>query len=181
MNICVYCSGSDTIDQKYFAVALDLGTRLAQRGDTLVYGGATVGLMGMIARSVHAGSGRVVGVIPQTLLEREVAYHMADELIVTANMRERKAAMEARSDAFLALPGGIGTLEEISEIMVSKHLRVLDKPLVLLNTEGFYQPLVALFEHMRDAQFLKTPDDQLFHLSPNLDEAFGYIDGYKPA
>jgi uncharacterized protein (TIGR00730 family) len=176
MNLCVYCSSSDSIDPKYFTVAEALGALLARRGDTLVYGGASVGLMGTIARSVHAGGGRVVGVIPQALVDREIAYRTADELLVTPNMRERKALMEARADAFLALPGGIGTLEEISEIMVGKHLRLIAKPLVLLDTDGFYQPLLALFEHMRAAQFIKTPFEQLFHFAPDLEAAFAYID-----
>jgi len=180
MNLCVYCSSSDNVDPKYFSVAAELGTRLAARGDTLVYGGASIGLMGAIARGVHAGGGRVVGVIPQALVDREVSYPAADELLVTANMRERKAAMEARADAFLALPGGVGTLEEISEIMVSKHLRLLDKPLVLLDVDGFYQPLIALFEHMRAAQFLRAPMEAMFHVAPDLDTAFNYIDGYRP-
>lgn len=178
MNLCVYCSSSDMVDPQYFAVAEELGARIAARGDTLIYGGASVGLMGAIARCVHAGGGRVVGVIPQALVDREVAYHHADELLVTPNMRERKAMMEARSDAFLTLPGGLGTLEEITEIMVSKHLRLLDKPLVLLDTNGFYQPLLALFDHMRAAHFIRTPFDQLFHLAPDLDAAFAYIDAY---
>ncbi len=181
MNICVYCSSSNTIDPKYFILAESLGGHLASRGDTLVYGGASVGLMGAIARSVHAAGGRVIGVIPQALVDREVAYHNADELVVTPNMRERKATMEARSDAFLALPGGIGTLEEVTEIMVGKHLRLLDKPLVLLDLEGFYQPLLTLFEHMRAAQFVHTPFEKMFHLAPTLDAAFEYIDGYRPS
>jgi uncharacterized protein (TIGR00730 family) len=105
MNICVYCSASDNILPEYFTLAADLGRTIAARGDTLVYGGATVGLMGEIARNVHKGGGRVVGIIPQSLVDKEIAYSPADELIVTGGFRERKAAMEERAD-FVALPGG---------------------------------------------------------------------------
>jgi uncharacterized protein (TIGR00730 family) len=177
MNICVYCSSSNSIDPKYFAVAEQLGSLLAARGDTLVYGGASVGLMGTIARAVQAGGGRVVGVIPQILINLEVSYQHADELIVTEDMRGRKAAMESRADAFLALPGGIGTLEEVFEILVLRYLRAIDKPLVLLNVEGFYDPLIVLFEHMRAEGFVKPDYTSLYHLAPDVETAFRYLDG----
>ncbi len=180
MNLCVYCSSSNAVDPKYFTVATELGAMLAARGDTLVYGGSSIGLMGAIARAVHQGSGRVVGVIPQALVDMEVAYNTADELLVTETMRERKAAMEARADAFLALPGGLGTLEEVFEILVLKQLRLLNKPVVLLNVDGFYDPLVQLFETMREARFVKPNYSVLYHLAPDLADTFSYIDTYQP-
>ncbi|MEO8396621.1 MAG: TIGR00730 family Rossman fold protein, partial [Chloroflexota bacterium] len=113
MNICVYCSASNKIAPGYFQLATDLGTAIAQRGDTLVYGGSSAGLMGKLAQTTQEHGGRVIGIIPQSLVDLELAYHNADELLITANMRERKANMEARADAFIALPGGVGTMEEI--------------------------------------------------------------------
>lgn len=178
MNICVYCSASDKIAPGYFSLAVELGAELARRGDTLVYGGSSVGLMGELARTVQMHSGRVVGVIPEALVAMEVAYNNADELFVTANMRERKAGMEARSDAFLALPGGVGTLEEVFEIMAARSLKILDKPLVLLNYEHFYDPLIHLLEHMHSAQFMRVGYETMVHFAPTVQAALEYIDRY---
>jgi uncharacterized protein (TIGR00730 family) len=176
MNICVYCGASNTVDARYLALATDLGIQIAARGDTLVYGGASVGLMGALARGVHAGGGRVVGIIPQTLVDKEVSYTACDELITVHTMRERKALMDARSDAFLALPGGLGTLEEITEIMSQRALKISDKPLILLDLDGYYQPLVTLFDHMASMGFLRANHGQLYHAAPDLFAAFAYLD-----
>ncbi len=181
MNICVYCSASNDIAPEYFQLAADLGVALAGRGDTLVYGGSSVGLMGELARTMQQHGGRVVGVIPQALVDKELAYQNADELLVTADMRERKAGMEARADAFLALPGGIGTMEEIFEIMAARSLKLLAKPLVMLNQAGFYDPLVRLLEHMRDAKFLRAELDTVVYFSPSIADALDYIDHYESA
>jgi len=178
VNICVYCSASENIAPAYFELATDLGAALALRGDTLVYGGSSVGLMGQLARTAQAKGGRVVGVIPQALVDMEVAYHHADELVVTATMRERKAAMEARADAFIALPGGVGTMEEVFEIMAARSLKLIDKPLVLLNHEHFYDPLLALLEHMRGANFLRVEIAAMIYLAVSVEDALSYIDGY---
>ncbi len=178
MNICVYCSASNKIDPVYFQLAVELGTQLAQRGDTLVYGGSSAGTMGELARAVQANGGRVIGVIPQALVDLEVAYNNADELFVTANMRERKAGMEARSDAFLALPGGVGTLEEVFEIMAARSLHILEKPLVMLNHAHFYDPLIGLLEHMNQANFLRDGYQSLAYFAPTVQSALDYIDGY---
>jgi uncharacterized protein (TIGR00730 family) len=176
LNVCVFCSTSDNILPDYFFLAADLGKAIAARGDTLVYGGATVGLMGEIARNVHKGGGRVIGVIPQSLVDKEFAYSPADELIVTGNFRERKAGMEERADAFVALPGGLGTLEELFEILNLRQLRMLDKPLVLLNHDGFYDPLIRLIEHMQEANFVRTSLQSLCYLSLDVPDTFAYID-----
>lgn len=175
MNICVYCSASDQIAPQFFEVARELGSLIARRGDTLVYGGASVGLMGCVAEAVQADGGHVVGVIPERLVAREIAYKHADELLVTADMRERKAAMENRADAFFALPGGLGTLEEITEIMNLRKLGYTDKPLVLLNIDGFYDPLVVLLDHMIKGRFLDAYTE-LFTLAPDVPTAFKLIE-----
>ena len=178
LNICVYCSASDKIAPGYFSLAVELGEAIAKRGDTLVYGGSSVGLMGALARTAQQHGGRVVGVIPEALVAMEVAYNNADELFVTATMRERKAGMEARSDAFLALPGGVGTMEEVFEIMAARSLRIIDKPLVLLNHEHFYDPLIHLLEHMNTANFLRDGYGGMVYFAPTVNAALEYIDGY---
>jgi hypothetical protein len=178
MNICVYCSASRDIDPAYTPLAETLGRLLAARGDTLVYGGASVGLMGVIATSVQAAGGHVIGIIPQALVDLEIAYHHADELVITRDMRERKGMMEARSHAFIALPGGVGTLEEIFEIINARQLRLIDKPIVLINHESFYNPLRTLLNEMHSARFVRQPVDALCEFAPDLDTAFRYIDHY---
>lgn len=179
MNICVYCSASTTIDPVFHTVAADLGGQMAARGDTLVYGGGSTGLMGEVARAVHANGGKVHGVIPQALIERELAYQTADELIVTQDMRQRKAEMERRADAFVVLPGGIGTLDELFEILSLRQLKMNLNPLVVLNQNGFYDPLYALLEHMQAAAFLRTPLDSLLGFAPDVAGVFAYIDANR--
>lgn len=178
-TICVYCSSSDAVAPVYLAAARDLGAQIAARGDALVYGGADLGLMGALARAVHAGGGRVVGVIPHAFRERGIAYEAADELIITRDLRERKAQMEARADAFVALPGGFGTLEELLEILTLRQLRTHTKPVVLLNTGDFYAPLLALFAHFYREHFAK-PFDGLYHVAADVPGIFTYLDAYRP-
>lgn len=178
-NICVYCSSSDAVDSIYMETARALGAQMAARGDTLVYGGADLGLMGALARAVHAGGGRVVGVIPQALQARGIAYAIADEVIITADLRERKATMETRADAFIALPGGIGTLEELLEVLTLRQLQAHTKPIVLLNTADYYAPLFALFAHLYRERFAK-PFENLYHVADNVEGIFDYLDAYEP-
>jgi cytokinin riboside 5'-monophosphate phosphoribohydrolase len=179
-SICVYCASSDAVDALFFDAAERLGALLAARGDTLVYGGGNIGLMGALARSVHRGGGRVVGVIPERLRGLELAYEEADELVVTRDLRERKQVMESRADAFIALPGGFGTLEETVEVLTLRQLRMLEHPIVLLNTEGFYDPLWRLFEHMVEHRFVKPTALGLIHLAATPADALAHIDAWKP-
>lgn len=179
-NICVFCSSSDVVGSAYFEAAAELGSAIARRGDVLVYGGAKVGLMGTLARAVHREGGRVVGVIPGFMATRGLAYAPADELIIARNLRERKATMEDRADAFIALPGGFGTLEEMLEIITLKQLQQHGKPVLFLNTAGFYDPLVALFEHMRERGFMHADPERLYYFAPDAADAFRYLDVYQP-
>jgi len=179
-NICVFCSSSDVVGSAYFAAADELGSALARRGDVLVYGGAKVGLMGTLARAVHREGGRVVGVIPGFMATRGLAYAPADELIIARNLRERKASMENRADAFIALPGGFGTLEEMLEIITLKQLQQHGKPVLFLNTAGFYDPLAALFEHMRERGFVRACPERLYYFASDAADAFRYLDAYRP-
>ena len=174
-SICVYCSSSSALDAHYTTAAVEFGTLLGQRGLTLVYGGASVGLMGQLARSVQRAGGRVVGVIPQSLRDREIAYEAADELIVTRDLRERKAIMESRADAFVALPGGFGTLEEILEVLTLKQLHVHAKPIVFLNTAGFYDRLLAVFEQLYEQRFTKSAYRGFYHVAAQPADALSHL------
>ncbi len=175
-KICVFCSSSDKVDSIYFNEAEELGRLMAVKGYHLVYGGAEVGLMGALARSVHAYKGKVIGVIPDKLKDKEVAYEGADELIVTDDMRVRKTIMEQRSDAFIVLPGGYGTLEEIFEILTLKLLRYHNKPVVIVNTNGFYEHLIKLLDHIIAEQFAKPSSLQHFKIVPDVNKAVEAID-----
>lgn len=170
-NICVYCSSSDDIDRKYFDTARELGTALGQRGDTLVYGGGSVGLMGEVARSCHEHGGKVVGVIPESLKTAEIAYHQADELIVTETMSERKTLMFTRGNAFVILPGGFGTLEELAEVLVLRVLKYQDRPIIILNCHGFYDRLIDLFEHFIEEKFAKPKHRELYTVVTTVNKA----------
>lgn len=180
MQICVFSSSSDIIAPSYFEAARDLGREIGRRGDSLVYGGCAVGLMGAVAEAAKQAGARVVGVIPDFIRERGLGYESADEMIVTATMRERKREMEERADAFLALPGGFGTLEEMLEIITLKQLSRHAKPVIFLNTDGFYDPLAALFEHMFEQQFAKQAYRGLYEFVPSVAAAFEYLDTYTP-
>ncbi len=179
MNICVFCSSSNSVAPAYFEDARALGTTIAQRGDTLVYGGADVGLMGALAQAVKTGGGTVVGVMPTVLQAKRIVFTNADEFIVTRDMRERKAVMASRAEAFVVLPGGFGTLEELAEILTLRQIGMHAKPIVLLNTDGYYQPLVALFEHFYTQKFAQ-PWQNLYHITEDVPGVFSYLDTYRP-
>lgn len=178
--VCVYCSSSSAIDPHYVEAAEQLGALLGQRRMTLVYGGASVGLMGRLAQAVHRAGGRVLGVIPQSLRDREIAYEAADELIVTRDLRERKAIMETRADAFVALPGGFGTLEEVLEVLTLKQLRSHQKPIVFLNTAGFYDRLLAVFEQLYEQRFTKADYRHFYHVAAHPPEVLHHLDHARP-
>ncbi|MBO0902627.1 TIGR00730 family Rossman fold protein [Jiella sonneratiae] len=160
-SVCVYCGSSSGRSPAYVAAARQLGTKMGEAGMELVYGGGTRGIMGAVSDAVLAAGGRVTGIIPQFLIDMEATQRelaRLDELIVTEDMHERKHMMFQRSDAFVALPGGIGTLEELVEIMTWSQLGRHEKPVVIANVEGFWDPLARLFEHMNDEGFLHSTD-----------------------
>ncbi|HWB72565.1 MAG TPA: TIGR00730 family Rossman fold protein [Egibacteraceae bacterium] len=149
--MCVYCASSQAVDPAYRQVAAQFGRALAAQGWGLVYGGGNVGLMGEVARAALAAGAAVTGVIPDRLAVREIALHHAGvELIRTDTVRERKAIMDERSDAFVVLPGGIGTLEELVEILTLKQLGYHDRAIVVLDSKGYWDPLLAQLERMID-------------------------------
>lgn len=179
--LCVYCSSSDRLDLKYTTVAEELGHELVSRGWGLVYGGGKTGLMGAVARAVKARGGRVIGVIPEFMKARELAYDEADELVTVVTMRERKLLMEARADAFVALPGGFGTLEEIMEILTLRQLDVVNKPCVFFNQDGFYDDLLRLFDKMLAEKFFKPSNMDLFRVAASVPDIFTQIEAGRGA
>lgn len=153
--VCVFCGSSPGTRPIFEQAAEEVGRQLARAGFELVYGGGDVGLMGTIARAVLRQGGRVTGIIPEFLRRRENMIIGAHELVVVPDMHRRKQLMFERADAFVALPGGIGTLEELVEQMTWSQLGRHGKPIVLLDVDGFWQPLLALFEHMRACGFIR--------------------------
>ncbi len=174
--LCVYCASSDRLDPKYYAMAAELGRAMVLRGWGLVYGGGKTGMMGALARAVTQSGGHVVGVIPEFMKVRELAYIEANELHTVITMRDRKLMMETRADAFVALPGGWGTLEEIMEILTLRQLEVVKKPCVFLNQDGFYDPLLQLFNRMLDDKFFKPANLDLFRTANTIEELFTQIE-----
>jgi cytokinin riboside 5'-monophosphate phosphoribohydrolase len=180
MNICVYCSSSAALSREYFDSAAELGTLMARNNHTLVYGGASVGLMGEIARAVRAGNGKIISVMPEAIRSAGVTFEEADEVIYTADLRGRKAVMEERSDAFIALPGGFGTLEELLEVITLKQLKLHDRPIVLINTGGFFNHLLALFETIYEGRFARAAYRGLYAIAAGAAEALDFIERYRP-
>jgi uncharacterized protein (TIGR00730 family) len=173
--LCVYCASSDRLDPKYYTVAEELGRELVARGWGLVYGGGKTGMMGAVARAVKGAGGRVVGVIPEFMKVRELTFGDADEIVTVVTMRERKMLMEERADAFVTLPGGWGTLEEVVEILTLRQLDIVRKPCVFLNQDGFYDPLLQLFDRMLAEKFFKPSNMELFRVAATVPEVFAQL------
>jgi len=180
-SVGVYCASSDHIDRVYFYAAATLGRILAEREYTLLYGGGNVGLMGEMARAVHGHGGRVVGYIPRRLHGAVgIPYMRADELVVTETMQDRKRNIFSRADAFVVLPGGFGTMEEFMEVLTLKQLGYHNKPIALVNTERFFEPLLALADHFYRTRFAGKHTRRLYHVAPDPVDALDYIDAYEP-
>ena len=155
-SVCVYCGSSVGVRDDYAQAATTLGRLLAERGVTTIYGAGNIGLMGVLADAALAAGGQVVGVIPEALVARELAHNGVTELRIVASMHERKALMADLSDAFIALPGGFGTLEELCEMLTWLQLGIHQKPCGLLNVAGYYDPLIAMFDRAVDERFLRS-------------------------
>ena len=161
-NICVFCGSQSGSDPRYRHAAVELGNLLAERGHGLVYGGGHIGLMGAIADTVMQAGGTVTGVIPKPLTERELAFETVTRLHVVSSMHERKALMASLSDAFIALPGGFGTLEELFEVVAWAQLGIHRKPIGMLNVDGFFDSLKVFVEHAIAEGFIKSKYRGLF-------------------
>lgn len=179
--VTVYCSSSVVIDRAYFDAGRALGAAIARSGWKLVYGGNNVGLMGAVADAVRDAGGRVIGVTPQLFIDKGLDDKSCDEFIVTSGMRERKALMEERGDAFVALPGGLGTFEEVFEIIVGKQLAFHNKPIVLMNVNGYFNPLLDMIEHGIKQRFIKHHAREYCFVTDSVEAAVVYLRDYKPA
>lgn len=169
-NVCVYCGSGPGTDPRYVAAAQSVGKALADAGLGLVYGGGSLGLMGETARATLKHGGRVTGIIPGFLSEKERMLRDVDELIVVDDMHERKMLMFKRSDAFVALPGGIGTLEELVEQLTWSQLGQHGKPVVIANIANFWSPFLSLLEHMREQQFIRAGLEVSFEVVNNAED-----------
>jgi hypothetical protein len=174
--ICVYCGARVGDDPAHTTAARQLGAALAQRGWSLIYGGGSIGLMGLVASSALESGGRVVGVIPQALREREVMMTSVTELVVTNTLRERKQDMDDRADAFVAMPGGFGTFEELLEVLTLRQLGYHDKPIVLLNVNGYYDPLLRLFRHAVTQGYVAETQLSLYDVATTAEEAMQVLE-----
>lgn len=174
-RLCVYCGSSDGADPGYRAAARELGAGLAARGIALVYGGGRNGLMGTVADAVLASGGQVTGIIPVHLEDREVAHRGLSELVVVTDMHQRKRVMAERADAFAVLPGGVGTLDETVEILSWRQLGLHQKPLIVVDVGGYWEPLAALFEHIVGARFAAPLVPALISFVPDVAALFAAL------
>ncbi|WP_281302007.1 MULTISPECIES: TIGR00730 family Rossman fold protein [unclassified Iodidimonas] len=168
-SVCVYCGSRAGVHQDYAQLAEDTGKILAKAGITLVYGGGQVGLMGLMARAAMKEGGSVVGIIPEHLDQVEIAQSGLSELHIVTDMHSRKRMMFDRSDAFIVLPGGMGTLDEFIEVLTWSQLDLHDKPIFLLNHKGYWEPLLALLRHVTAEGFANPSNLDLFITAPDLD------------
>lgn len=174
-KLCVYCGSSDGNDPEIKEVAMHLGKSLANYGIELVYGGSSLGIMGAIANSVMEHGGLVTGVIPTGLFKKEVAHQGITRLITVRNMHERKSTMADLADAFLALPGGFGTLEELFEIITWNQIGIFSKPVALFNYKGFYNPLIQMIKKASDCGFISRENRELLQVAETLDQCIRFI------
>ena len=179
--VTVYCSSSSDIDPAYTDAGRRLAGGIARAGWTLVYGGNHIGLMATVADAARAAGGRVVGITPQLFIDRGLGDSAADELVVTADMRDRKAMLEARGDALVALPGGLGTFEEIAEVVVGKQLGYHAKPIVIVNVNGYYRPLLAVLEQGIEQRLIKASARQLIDVVDSPEAAIELLRRATPA
>jgi uncharacterized protein (TIGR00730 family) len=173
--VTVYCSSSSRVAAPYVAAARQLGESIAKMHWKLVYGGNNIGCMGILADAARAAGGKVIGITPQLMVDKGLADEKCDELIVTEGMRERKALLEQRGDAFVVLPGGIGTLEEVFEILVAKSLGYHKKPIVLVNVADFFGPLLTMLEHGMKEGFIKERVKEMMFVAKDEGEAVWYL------
>ena len=174
-SICVFCGSGPGSDPRFAESAVALGQAMAKAGITLVYGGGANGLMGLVARAVLDHGGYVIGIIPDFLQAKEMMLKGAQEMIVTRNMHERKMLMFDKADAFVALPGGIGTLEELVEQMTWSQLGQHDKPIVIADIAGFWRPLMSLLAHMREAAFIREGLEVRYQIAERIEEIIPMI------
>lgn len=178
--VCVYCGSNAGVREDYGVLARALGTEIARRGTALVYGGARVGLMGQVADAALAAGGRVVGIIPQSLVDKEIAHSGLTESHIVGSMHERKRMMADLSDGFVALPGGIGTLEEIFEMWTWAQLGYHAKPCALIDTAGYWTGLAAFLDHQVQEGFVRAPHREMLMVDDDPARLLDRMEVYEP-
>lgn len=179
-GICVFASSSQAVESIYFEAAEHIGRLIGHNHDVLIFGAGKTGLMGAVAKGTKEEGGKVIGVIPEALNIKGVVHEACDELHVTTGMRERKGIMDKEADAFIAIPGGYGTLEELLEITTLKQLKYHNRPIVILNTNGFYTDLLKQFKKTIQLNFAKSQCAELYYVATDPQEAINYIYTYEP-
>ena len=179
-TVTVYCSSGRHVAPVFFDAARELGTSIAQNGWRLVYGGNCIGCMGALADAARVAGGQVTGITPQLLVDEGIADERCDELVVTSGMRERKALLEERGDAFVALPGGLGTFEELFEILVGRVQGYHAKPIVLLDVAHYYRPLLAMIDDGIEQHFIRPKVRAAFHVATSVADAIAFLRGHVP-
>lgn len=179
-NICVYSSSSNSLEKIYYDTARELGILMAQAGFNLVYGGGTLGAMWQNAKAVKEFGGKVIGVLPEKLYQIGVGNADCDELVITKCMRTRKEKLDQLADAAIAIAGGFGTLEELSEMVVQKQLGYNDKAIIILNTAGFYDNLIKFFENVITQNFANADARELYYVAQTPQDAINYLKKYIP-
>lgn len=180
MNICIFGASGRELEAVYYQEAESLGALIARRGHALVFGGGREGLMGAAARGAHENGGRIIGIVPRFFDEPGIIYEHCDELIFTETMRERKQLMEEQSSACVVLPGGIGTFEEFFEMLTLKQLGRSDRAIALLNTNGYYEPMLHMLEETARGRFMSRACLELYKPVDTPEQALDYIAGYVP-
>ncbi len=179
-NVCVFCASSANIDERYLADARELGTLLAQGGWRCVNGGGAVGLMGAVTDGTLDAGGEVTGVIPKFMVDNGWCYDRLMDVVVTADMHQRKQMMSNMADAVIALPGGVGTLEELLETLTWRQLGLVKVPIIILNTLGYYDPLLAMLRHAIDEGFMKPSHGQLWQVAATPADAVALLEDNSP-
>jgi uncharacterized protein (TIGR00730 family) len=179
-TICVFCGSSKGSDEAYARAAKDLAVFFLDREIDLVYGGANVGLMHILADTMLVGGGKVIGVMPQSLVEREVAHEGLTQMHIVGDMQERKALMAKLSDAFIALPGAYGTFDELFEVLTWNQLGIITKPVGLLNIKGFYDPLITMLDHSVGEMFLRPEHRAILQVDDNFERLLVKLEAYQP-
>ena len=179
-NYCVFCSASETVSPEFFDIATDLGKAIAAKNGSLIYGGGHVGLMGAVSAAVQKNGGTVVGVSIDAFEEMGISHEMVDELVVVPTMAERKQIMFDRADAFIILPGGFGTLDETSEVLTLKQLDFHRKPIIFVDIDGFFDPLLAFFEELIETNFARPSHRELFYAATDIPSVMAYLENYTP-
>lgn len=173
--VCVFAASSETVARAYRMLARDLGAAIAEQGWELVYGGGQAGLMGEIARAALNGGGRVTGIIPHALNSVERAFNEVTDLVLVDSLAERKQRMDARSDAFMVLPGGIGTLDELTDVLATLHLGMHARPLVMVDPDGFWDPFAELLRHMVTAQVMPEESTRMVTVTHSVPDAIAAL------